>query len=111
MPQTQPSTAPSQSGRIALAYGCSALMVVVCTGIARLMFPLFELANLAMVYLLGVVVISAWFGRGPSVFTTVAGVAAFDYWYVPPYNDLFNSELRYWVMFLVMLVVGVVIAT
>ena len=44
----------------------------VCTAVAFAMYPYFELANLVMVYLLGVVVAGLRFGAAPSVLTAVA---------------------------------------
>jgi two-component system sensor histidine kinase KdpD len=54
------------------------------TAISALMFGHFDLSNLVMVYLLGVVVVAARFGRGPSVLSSVLSVAAFDFFFVPP---------------------------
>ena len=39
----------------------------VASGIAWLTLPFFELANLVMVYLLGIVVVATRYGRGPSL--------------------------------------------
>jgi two-component system sensor histidine kinase KdpD len=47
-------------------YAASAAITAACTAVAFAMFPYFELANLVMVYLLGVIVASLRIGRGPS---------------------------------------------
>ena len=49
------------------------------TGVAWLMFPYFGLANLIMMYLMGVVLVATRYGRGPSVLASVLSVAAFDF--------------------------------
>ena len=84
--------------------------VLACTLAAAGMARNFELSNIIMVYLLGVVVIAMRFGRGPSVMTAVLGVAAFDFFFVPPYYTFAVSDTQYLVTFAVMLVVGLVIS-
>jgi two-component system sensor histidine kinase KdpD len=99
------------SGRALRAYGESFLVVGACTAVNWFMFRRFELANLAMVYLLGVVYVATRHGRGPSIFATVLGVLVFDFFYVPPYFSIITAELRYFALLPVMIVVGVVIST
>ncbi|HTU03771.1 MAG TPA: DUF4118 domain-containing protein, partial [Candidatus Sulfotelmatobacter sp.] len=66
------------------AYGLAGLAVVLCTAAAWMMFPYFELANIVMAYLLGVVIVSTRVGLGPSILASVLSVAAFDFFFVPP---------------------------
>ncbi|MCL4801941.1 MAG: sensor histidine kinase KdpD [Burkholderiales bacterium] len=91
-------------------YAWGAVTVAACTGLAALMDPYFELANLIMVYLLGVLVVAMRFGRGPSVFAVVLSVAAFDFCFVPPQWTFAVSDTQYLVTFGVMLAVGLVIS-
>ena len=65
-------------------YGKSALAVLTCTGLSLLMQPWFERANLVMLYLLGVIWVAVYLGRGPAVFASVVSVVAFDFFLVPP---------------------------
>ena len=44
-----------------------------------------ELSNIVMVYLLGIVPVAIYLGRGPSILASVLSVAAFDFFFVPPY--------------------------
>ena len=83
----------------------------VCTVIAAFMDPHFELANLVMVYLLGVTIAGLRFGRGPSVLTAVLNVASFDFFFVNPRLTFAVSDVQYLVTFLVMLTVALVIAS
>lgn len=85
-------------------------VVFLCTFIAWGMSQRFELSNIVMVYLLGVVVVAVRYGRGPSVLASVLGVAAFDFFFVPPYFTFAVSDTQYVVTFSVMLVVGLVIS-
>ncbi len=92
------------------AYGRATAGVALATGVAWLMFPFFELSNLIMVYLLGIVVVAMRHGRGPSLLASVLSVAAFDFFYVPPYLTFTVSDARYAITFVVMLLVGFVIS-
>ena len=75
------------------------------------MFPHFAPANLIMVYLLGTVLAAARLGRGPATLASVLSVAAFDFFFVPPYLTFAVSDTQYFVTFAVMLLVAVVIST
>jgi two-component system sensor histidine kinase KdpD len=93
------------------AYAQAAGVVGLCTALAWLMWSRFELANLIMVYLLGIVLVAARSGRGPSIFASLASVALFDFFFVPPYLTFAVTDTRYVVTFAVMLVVAAVIST
>ncbi|QJR12227.1 Sensor protein KdpD [Usitatibacter rugosus] len=83
--------------------------VVAClatTGIAALIFPYFEQANIVMVFLLGVVLAGVRWGRGPAVLAAVLNVVAFDFFFVPPRYSFAVSDFQYLLTFAVMLVVG-----
>ena len=91
-------------------YGLASAVVSVCTAVAWLMFPYFGLANLIMMYLIGVVVVAVRYGRGPSVLASFLSVALFDVFFVPPYFSFVVSDIQYVLTFLVMLVVALVIS-
>ena len=92
------------------AYGLAAAAVAAATGLAWLMLPHFELANIVMVYLLSVVAVSARTGRGPSVFACILSVAAFDFFFVPPRFTFAVTDSQYLVTFAVMLVVALIVS-
>ena len=83
---------------------------VTCTAIAWLMFDHFDLANLIMVYLLGVVVVAARYGHGPSVLSSFLSVVLFDFFFVPPRFSFAVSDTQYLITFAVMLLVALVIS-
>jgi two-component system sensor histidine kinase KdpD len=91
-------------------YGYAALGVVISTALAWTMFPYFGLANLIMVYLLGVVLVAIRCGRGPSVMASVLSVATFDFFFVPPYYSFAVSDIQYLLTFGVMLIIALVIS-
>ncbi len=91
-------------------YGWACATTAICTALALLIFPFFEPVNIAMVYLLGVVIAGVRFGRGPSVLTAILNVAVFDFCFVPPRNTFAVSDAQYLVTFAVMLTVALVTA-
>jgi two-component system sensor histidine kinase KdpD len=93
------------------AYWIAVAIVTGCTGIAWLMLKHFDLANLAMIYLLGVVVAAAVCGRGPSILASVLAVASFDFFFVPPRLTFAVTDSQYLVTFGVMLIVALLIGT
>src|SRR5204862_4029199 len=50
-------------------------------------------------------------GRGPSLAAAVLSVAAFDFFFVPPYFTFAVTDVRYLFTFAVMLIVGLVISS
>jgi two-component system sensor histidine kinase KdpD len=98
---------PLRWGRYAGALAITA----VCTLIVVPMADHFELANIVMVYLLGVTVAGLRIGRGPSVLTALLNVAAFDFFCVPPRFTFAISDAQYLLTFGVMLTIALVIAT
>ena len=105
-----PSARRPAGAWIGAGYAQALAVVLLATGISRLMFPFFELANLIMTYLLAIVVIATKYGRGPSVVTSVLSVAAFDFFFVPPYLTFAVADTQYLLTFAIMLVVGLVIS-
>lgn len=92
-------------------YLWAALACAGTTGLGALLFGRVELTNLVMLYLLGVVAIALRWGRGPSILASVLSVAAFDFFFVPPYLTFAVSDTEYLLTFTVMLLVALVIST
>jgi two-component system sensor histidine kinase KdpD len=84
-------------------------IVAVCTGIAELMFSYFSPVDLAMVYLLGIMIVASRTGKGPSLLATLLSVGSFDFFFVPPYYTFAVSDVKYFVTFIVMFIVAFVI--
>ncbi len=92
------------------AYGFAAIAVVLCTFLAALLAERLALANIIMVYLLGVLVVALRAGRGPAALSSVLSVAAFDFFFVPPRYTFAVGDTQYVLTFGVMLVVALVIS-
>jgi two-component system, OmpR family, sensor histidine kinase KdpD len=92
------------------AYAKAALLVVFTTLVCRLLYGRIELTNLVMVYLLGILLVAARFGRGPSVLAAALSVGLFDFLFVPPLDSFSVSDAQYLITFGVMLATGLVIS-
>ncbi|MGH8552320.1 MAG: DUF4118 domain-containing protein, partial [Methylococcales bacterium] len=91
-------------------YGFATGIVALCSLVATGLDGRFELANLIMVYLLGVTFVSTQFGRGPSLWASILSVFAFDLWFVKPAFSLSVSHTQYFVTLAAMLTVAMVIS-
>jgi two-component system sensor histidine kinase KdpD len=91
-------------------YAVAVAVPALCTAIGYLGSDFFELLNLVMLYLLGVMLVASRYGRGPSVLSSVLAVAAFDFFFIPPQLTFAVSDVKYLTVFAVMLLVGIVIS-
>ncbi len=92
-------------------YLWAVVATAISTAIAWLMLGRFDLANLIMVYLLGVVVVAARYGRGPSALSSFLSVVLFDFFFVPPRFSFAVSDSQYLITFAIMLLVALVISS
>lgn len=81
-----------------------------CTAAGLAIRSRFDLVNIAMVYLLAVVLVAQRYSRGPAIVTTVLSVAAFDLLFVPPEGTFSVNDLQYLLTFAIMLAVGFIIS-
>jgi two-component system sensor histidine kinase KdpD len=96
-------------GSLALAFTAGAAVVATETAICSLVLD-HRMADVVMVYLLGVVLVAMRFGYGPSLFTAAASVAAFDFFFTAPYFSFAVADKRYVVTFAIMFFVAFVIS-
>jgi two-component system sensor histidine kinase KdpD len=91
------------------AYVQASIIIGAATIAAVATRSFFEITNLAMMYVLAVVIVAVRYGRAPSTFAAVLAVAAFDWFCVPPYHTFAVADTQYIVTFAVMLFVSLVI--
>ncbi|MDO8651638.1 MAG: two-component system sensor histidine kinase KdpD [Undibacterium sp.] len=91
-----------------IGYVFAALASIATALIATPLLEIFNLVNIAMLFLLTVVLVAVRFGRGPSVVATIVGVMAFDFFFVPPRFSFAVSDFQYVMTFTVMLAVGLI---
>lgn len=94
----------------AIGYVCATGAAAVCTLMGLVMVPRFDIVNIAMVYLLSVVVIALLFSRGAAILSAVLSVATFDFMFVPPQGTFTVNDIQYLFTFGIMLVVALVIS-
>ena len=104
----QEKRASSRGSQRLTDYVFAALASLGTALIATPLLELFNLVNIAMLFLLTIVLVAVRFGRGPSVVATVVGVLAFDFFFVPPRFSFAVSDLQYIMTFAVMLMVGLI---
>ena len=96
--------------RSLLPYGAGVLVTAASSLIAWALAPWIALDSLVMVYLVGVVVIAARYGRGPSIVAAVTSSIAFDFFFTRPFLSLRIADPRLVMTVGVMLLVGLVIS-
>lgn len=82
----------------------------VATAAGLVMAPRFDLVNVAMVYLVAVVVVALRHSRSAAVLASVLCVATFDFLFVPPVGKFTVEDVQYVVTFAIMLGVALVIS-
>lgn len=85
-------------------------IVALATAIGSALVRHFELSEVIMVYLLGIIVVSVRHGRGPALLASTLSVAVFDFCFVPPYFTFRVADTRFIFTFAVMFIVGLVIS-
>ena len=88
---------------------CIALIATI-TIIGWLIKAFISPTNLAMLYLLGVVVIAFRKGLRPAIFTAIFSVLAFDFFFIPPHLTFRVTDTEYLITFAGMIIVGALIS-
>lgn len=91
-------------------YFLSAAAVTAATLVGLAVRPYLAPTNIALVYLLAVVLSATSWGLGPAVFSAVAAVLVFDILFVPPYGTFAVHDPQYILTFFVFLIVGILIS-
>src|SRR5688572_10052447 len=91
-------------------YAVAAATAALCTAAGFAMHPRFDVVNIAMVYLLGVVFVALYLPGGPAIFASTASVIAFDLLFVSPRGRLTVEDAQYLLTFAIMVAVALVIS-
>lgn len=110
-PVPRPPLRPTAARPHRHGYLWAAAIVALSTGLGWLLGTYVAATNLIMVYLLAVVGVALRFGRGPAILASVLGVAAFDFFFIPPRLTFAVEDAQYLFTFLAMLITAVVIGT
>ncbi len=85
--------------------------VTLASGLGFLFLPSLHLANVAMIYVLGVALAATRLNRTESSLLSIVSVLAFNFLFVEPRFSFAVSDIRYLVLFGAMLTIGVVISS
>lgn len=100
-----------KGGREALwGYGWAGFACALVTALSLAVREVFDPANLVLLYLMAVVLVSARFGKRPGIVASVLAVLAFDFFLIPPYHSLSVADTQYVLTFAIMLTVSLIIS-
>ncbi|MBE3597630.1 MAG: sensor histidine kinase KdpD [Limnochordaceae bacterium] len=100
-----------QARRLALEYGLPAAMVGALTAVVLSLRPALHIVNVALLYLLPVI-LSAWrLSFGSAIFAAVLAAALFDLLFIEPLSTLWVGHLQYVVSLAMFLMVSVLISS
>lgn len=95
------------------SYAWATIAPIACalvSSVIQHLLPAFAPANVAMLFLVGVILVASRHGRGASVLAAVLSVAIFNFVFVPPHWTFAVTDTQYLFTFLVMLGVGLLIS-
>jgi two-component system, OmpR family, sensor histidine kinase KdpD len=84
--------------------------IATCTLVGLLLAPWLEQVNIALVYLLGVVLVALRWRRGPVVAASILAIAAYNFFFVPPSGTFHVDDPQYLLTFAMMLAVGLIVS-
>jgi two-component system sensor histidine kinase KdpD len=93
-----------------LGYALAAGLIAGTTALAAVVRSTLPLPDIEMLYLLAVMIAAVSFGRGPSILAAALSVAAYDFFFVPPYLTFAVSDTQYLLTFVMMFAVGLLIS-
>lgn len=91
-------------------YAAAGGLVLSTLGITLILRAALALPDLEMLYLLAVMIVAVWFGRGPALAAAAASVACYDFYFVPPFRTFAVGDRKYLLTFLMMFGVGFVLS-
>jgi two-component system, OmpR family, sensor histidine kinase KdpD len=91
-------------------YAWAAAGSAACTGIALVLDPWLHLVNVALLYLLTVVLVALRFTRGPVVAASLLNVAAYNFFFIPPRGTFHVDDPSFLLTFVMMLGVGLIVS-
>ncbi|MBU2641445.1 MAG: two-component system sensor histidine kinase KdpD [Thiobacillus sp.] len=93
-----------------LGYVWAGGVCALATALATAVMPWFDLANIIMLYLLGVVGVAVRYGRGPAILVSFLSVLAFDFFFVSPRLSFSVADTRHLLTFAIMLAAALTIS-
>ena len=91
------------------AYPATALVLVAATLLVAPLRSFLDLSNVALLYVLAVVLAGARYGRSAAIFAALLGSLLFAYVFVPPHFSLAITDVQYLLSAVIMLVVALLV--
>lgn len=113
MVRSKATKAPAGAGREPsrpLDYAVAIATVAAITGCIAFIPGANHLANVSLLYLLGVMGTAHWFGRGPAVLSSMLSVSASDWFFVEPRHTFAVTDPSEWMTLMVFLITAIVIS-
>ena len=92
-------------------YATAAGLVALATGVGILARSPLSQPDFVMLFLLAIMVVAFRHGRGPALTAAALAVAAYDFFFVPPFYTFSVEHTRHFMTFAVMFAVGIVISS
>ncbi len=103
-----PAHKPKRAFGAPSSYAWTALMVAAVTAVGSTLFHILNLGNVALLYLLPVMVAASLFGRWPALFAGVLSSIAYNFFFLPPTGTLTVQNPENVITIIVLLGVAVV---
>jgi two-component system sensor histidine kinase KdpD len=101
---------PADKRRTLIDYAAGALVPLLATALAGRVFERTHVADVVMVYMAGIVLVSMRCSVGPALVSALLSVLAFDFLFIPPYGTLAVADLRHVATFAVMFGIAALIS-
>jgi two-component system sensor histidine kinase KdpD len=105
----EPLPVADKRGTLA-GYCAGAIAPVLATLIAGRVFDRTQVADIVMVYMAGIVLVSMRWSMGPALVSALLSVVAFDFLFIPPYGTLAVADLSHVATFAVMFLIAAVVS-
>ena len=92
-------------------YAAGVALVLAVTLLAWFLHPVLSPTNLAMLYLLAVIMAAMFLGRGPAMLIAILSALAFDFLYIPPRFSFAVADVQYVLTFVGFFLVALIIST
>jgi two-component system, OmpR family, sensor histidine kinase KdpD len=110
-PARRPGTLRASRPDLGLGIAVAVISVAAATAAIYGLKSLAPVVSLSVVYLPAVLVVSAYWGLGLGLFTSLISAAAFNFFHLPPIDRFTISDSRNWVALVAFVVVAVVVST
>jgi two-component system, OmpR family, sensor histidine kinase KdpD len=92
------------------AYAWTLGLVAFASGVSAIGRSVLALPDIAMLFLLPIMLVASRFGRGPTLLAAFLSVASYDFLFIPPLYTFDVSDVRHALTFAVMFATGLVIS-